>query len=60
MTKLIFEILKIIQMYCIAAMLTNGMSAHALISTLVQCVSLRFVHHVTLVHLVPKQRILDC
>ena len=48
------------QWYCIAAMLRNGISAHALNSTPAQCVSLRFVHHVALVHLLPKQKLLDC
>ena len=46
--------------YCIAAMLRNGISALALNSTPAQRVSLRFSHHVTLVHLVPKHKILDC
>ena len=34
--------------YCIPAMLRDGISANALISTLGHGVNLRFVHHVTM------------
>ena len=45
--------------YCIAAMLRNGISAHTQISTLAQCVSLRFIRERWLILFKQKWKTVD-